>query len=66
MAEKVDRFDVVSRDPNGFNGPEARVIVDKKTGVNYLWVCSGYAGGLTVLLNRDGSPVVTPVTGYEE
>ena len=66
MAEKVDRFEVVSRDPNGFNGPEVKVIVDKKTGVNYLWVCSGYAGGLTVLLNRDGSPVVSPVGSYEE
>ena len=66
MAEKVDRFEVVSRDPNGFNGPEVKVIVDKKTGVNYLWVCSGYAGGLTVMVNRDGTPVVTPVGGYEE
>lgn len=60
--EKVDRFDVVTRDPNGMSGPELRVIVDKQTGVNYLFACSGYAGGLTVLLNRDGSPVVTTVT----
>ena len=37
----------------------ARVIVDKETGVNYLFVESGYAGGLTPLLNPDGSPVVT-------
>ena len=64
MAEKIDRFDVVSRDPNGMSGPELRVIVDKKTGVNYLWAASGYAGGLTVLVNRDGSPVVTPVSGF--
>ena len=35
--------------------------VDRKTGVNYLFHASGYAGGLTVLLNRDGTPVVTPV-----
>ena len=59
---KEDRFDVVSRDPNGFNGPETRVIVDKKTGVNYLFACCGNAGGLTVLLNRDGSPVVSPIS----
>ena len=65
--KKEARFDVVSRDPNGFNGPEVRVIVDKKTGVNYLFACSGYAGGLTVLLNRDGTPVVTPVAkDYDE
>ena len=34
--------------------------VDIKTGVNYLFHAAGYAGGLTVLLNRDGTPVVTP------
>lgn len=36
--------------------------VDKETGVNYLFVSSGYAGGLTPLLDRDGKPVVTPIT----
>lgn len=35
--------------------------VDKETGVNYLFRQSGYAGGLTVLLDKDGKPVVTPV-----
>lgn len=33
--------------------------VDKETGVNYLWCESGYAGGLTPLLNSEGKPVVT-------
>lgn len=65
MAKKEDRFEVTTRDPNGFSGPEVSVIVDKKTGVNYIFAASGYAGGLTVLLNRDGSPVVTPVTPEE-
>ena len=40
--------------------------VDKQTGVNYLFHTSGYAGGLTPLLNRDGTPVVTPVNKYDE
>ena len=35
--------------------------VDRQTGVNYLFHVAGYAGGLTPLLNRDGTPVVTPV-----
>ena len=35
--------------------------VDKETGVNYLYHASGYAGGLTVLLDKDGKPVVTPI-----
>ena len=35
--------------------------VDKVTGVNYLFHASGYAGGLTVLLNKEGKPVITTV-----
>ena len=37
------------------------ILVDKETGVNYLFASSGYAGGLTVLLDKDGKPVITPV-----
>jgi len=33
--------------------------VDRETGVNYIFHVSGYAGGLTPLLDRDGKPVVT-------
>ena len=33
--------------------------IDRTTGVNYLFHTSGSAGGLTPLLNRDGTPVVT-------
>ena len=40
--------------------------VDKVTGVNYLFHAAGYAGGLTPLLNRDGTPVVTSVPRDEE
>ena len=35
--------------------------VDKDTGVNYLYHVSGYSGGLTPLLDRDGQPVISPV-----
>lgn len=37
------------------------ILVDKETGVNYLFAASGYAGGLTPLLDREGKPVITPV-----
>ena len=37
------------------------ILVDKETGVNYLFSSSGYAGGMTVLVDRDGKPIVTPV-----
>ena len=35
--------------------------VDRETGVNYVFHASGYAGGLTPLLDRGGRPVVSPV-----
>lgn len=35
--------------------------VDKETGVNYVFHASGYAGGMTPLLDRDGKPVVSAV-----
>ena len=35
------------------------VWVDTETGVNYLYHRTGNAGGLTVLLDEDGKPVVT-------
>ncbi|MBR2842758.1 MAG: xylan 1,4-beta-xylosidase [Lachnospiraceae bacterium] len=39
--------------------------IDKETGVNYLFHASGYAGGLTPLLDRDGNPVVSPLLNKE-
>ena len=38
---------------------DAVIIVDKKTGVNYLFVRSGYGAGLTPLLDPDGKPIIT-------
>lgn len=38
-----------------------QIWVDKETGVNYVFRESGYAGGLTPLLDRDGKPVVTNI-----
>ena len=41
------------------------IFVDRETGVNYISRASGNAGGLTPLLNRDGTPVVTTVLDEE-
>lgn len=35
--------------------------VDKETGVNYVFHQSGYAGGMTPLLDKDGTPVISPI-----
>ena len=37
------------------------ILVDKETGVNYLFHASGYTGGLTPLLDKYGKPVITSV-----
>ncbi len=51
----------------GFADNLMQIWVDRQTGVNYLYSASGHSGGLTVLLNRDGTPVVTPVAKqYDE
>lgn len=39
-----------------------QILVDRETGVNYLYHSDGHAGGMTVLLDKYGKPVVTPVT----
>ena len=43
----------------GLASTSVEIWVDVKTGVNYLFTQSGYAGGLTALLDRDGKPVVS-------
>ena len=45
---------------------ETSVWVDRETGVNYLWHTSGYGGGLTPLLDREGKPIITTVFEDEE
>lgn len=35
--------------------------IDRETSVNYVFHATGYAGGMTPLLDRDGKPVVSPV-----
>ena len=42
------------------------IFVDTETGVNYLFCQSGYAGGLTPLLDKDGKPVITPIEKDEK
>lgn len=46
--------------------PCTEIWVDRFTGVNYLFHQSGYAGGLTPLLDSDGKPIITSVSTYDE
>lgn len=55
---KSDRFEVVQQEGNGLISMVRRVLVDTTTGVQYLFVHDGYAGGLCPLLDKDGKPLI--------
>ena len=57
MAKEKRFIKVYKQDAGG-----TEIWVDKETGVNYLYHTSGYSGGLTVLLDKDGKPIITPIT----
>ena len=63
---KEDRFKKILVDNGGFHENHMAIYVDRKTGVNYLWSAAGYAGGLTVLVDAEGKPIVTAVPKDEE
>ena len=56
--EKNDRFEKVYS--QGVL-TSMEIWVDRETGVNYLYRQSGNSGGMTVLLDKDGKPIITPV-----
>lgn len=61
MAKNDGRFVEISKEGNALTSPQKSVLVDKETGVNYLWIHDGYAGGLTPILDANGKPIVTPL-----
>ena len=61
---KDERF-ITIYEQGGILNDNIQVLVDKKTGVNYMFVHSGHAGGLTPLLDREGKPVITQIP-YED
>ena len=62
MARKEERFVKIHSENMGCEV----ILVDKVTGVNYLFVQSGYAGGLTPLLDREGKPIVSALPTRED
>ena len=63
---KTDRFVCTEVSGGAFDACQCRVLVDRQTGVNYLWTTSGYSGGLTVMVDADGRPIVTSVPREEK
>lgn len=59
MAKKEKRFVELYKDTSIMT--ETKILVDRETGVNYLFHQSSNAGGLTPLLDREGKPVITTI-----
>lgn len=60
MDSNEKRFKVIYKDGTAIKNEGLRqILVDKETGVNYLVWSSGYAGGVTPLLDSEGKVVVT-------
>ena len=59
MGKKEERFEVVFTDESQLKESGMRqILVDGETGVNYLAWKSGYAGGITPLLDSEGNVVI--------
>ena len=56
MAKNDARFQVVFKDGGAM--AVNKVLRDRETGVLYLFHQEGYAGGLTVMVDRNGQPLV--------
>ena len=61
MVINEDRFKRILVDNGGFSENHMAIYVDRKTGVNYLFSACGNAGGLCVLVDREGKPIVSPL-----
>ena len=57
---KDKRF-IIKEKEVGWASVGTYVLVDRETGVNYLFANSGYSGGMTVLVDAEGKPIVTPI-----
>ena len=58
MAKKEKRFEVTYKQGSL---DVIEILVDRETGINYLYRTNGYAGGMTPLLDREGKPVISPI-----
>ena len=54
--ELDDRFKIIKDTNDGFG--YCNIIVDTETGVMYLFRGAGYRGGLTVMVDSDGKPLI--------
>ena len=60
MSKEENRFEVEFKEGSQLKDEGMRqIIVDRETGVNYFVWKSGYAGGITPLLDFEGKVIIT-------
>lgn len=64
MAKKYERFIKTYSSEKILQTSE--IWVDKETGVNYLFHSNTVGSGMTVLVDREGRPIITTVFPDEE
>ncbi len=52
-----ERFLILNDTNNDMDGYR-QIIVDRETGVMYLFMGKGYKGGLTVMVDAEGNPLI--------
>ena len=57
IPEVEERFLILNDTNNGMNGYR-QIIVDRETGVMYLFVGNGSKGGLAVMVDANGNPLI--------
>ena len=64
MTKKENRFVVMHKEGSELkNSGVCQILADKETGVHYLVWSSGYAGGITPLLDSSGNVVIKKGNG---
>lgn len=58
---KNERFQVVHQEGNALTSGIRQVLLDTATGVQYLFIQNGYAGGLCPLVDKEGGPLTWDV-----
>ncbi len=57
MSKKTNnRFDIIHEEVSWYN--HTKIIVDKHTGVHYLYSGGANGGGITPLLNKEGKVII--------
>ncbi len=64
MKRDDKRFVSIHKEGSTIGDGVMQILVDTQTGVSYLWIQSGFAGGLTPLLDTNGKPVLAEMKEY--